>query len=300
VSTKLREQVAALLQKNNQSHRREKSQSCPGLFSGRLFDTNGVRFTPTHALKNGKRYRYYTSQASIRQTGSKPLVTRFPAEGLEQLVKSQMRVLLQSPEKVTRGIEDGPSKDAAGEHARAMARDWPTLDVSKQNEFIRNTLKRVVLGQTTLTIELNKAELVAALLSENAEALTSLNRDKSEILKLTSDFQFFRRGRELRLASAHAGSCFEAAPTMSLAKAVARARGWYERILAGELNSIDQLAQSASLTRRYVRRVLPFATLSPQITKAILMGKHRPNLAVAEILRGVPLYWQEQEERFLR
>ena len=32
----------------------------------------------------------------------------------------------------------------------------------------------------------------------------------------------------------------------------------------------------------------------------ILMGKHRPSLTVAEILRGVPLSWREQEVRFLQ
>ena len=34
--------------------------------TGILFDAAGNRYTPTHAVKNGKRYRYYTSQAVIR------------------------------------------------------------------------------------------------------------------------------------------------------------------------------------------------------------------------------------------
>jgi hypothetical protein len=94
----------------------------------------------------------------------------------------------------------------------------------------------------TLTIEIDKVKLVAALLLQNSAALASLNTNECETLKLTSDFQFFRRGGELRLASAHAGSCFKVAPTISLVKAVARARGWYEQILAGEINPIDHLA----------------------------------------------------------
>ena len=44
---------------------REDQASTPSLLTGKIFDTNGVRFTPTHAVKNGKRYRYYTSQAVI-------------------------------------------------------------------------------------------------------------------------------------------------------------------------------------------------------------------------------------------
>ncbi len=40
--------------------------------------------------------------------------------------------------------------------------------------------------------------------------------------------------------------------------------------------------------------------LSPQITEALLMGKHRPNLTFKEFLRGVPLDWREQRKRFLQ
>jgi hypothetical protein len=43
-----------------------------------------------------------------------------------------------------------------------------------------------------------------------------------------------------------------------------------------------------------------FARLSPRVSEDILMGKHRPSLTVAEILRGVPLSWREQEVRFLQ
>lgn len=85
----------------------------------------------------------------------------------------------------------------------------------------------------------------------------------------------------------------------SLVKAVARARGWYERIVSGEIGTIGQLALKSGLTRRYVRRILQCAILSPQITDALLTGKHRPNLTVKELLRGVPLDWQEQEKKIL-
>jgi ParB-like chromosome segregation protein Spo0J len=83
-------------------------------------------------------------------------------------------------------------------------------------------------------------------------------------------------------------------------KAVARAHGWYERIVAGEVTTIGELARKSGLTRRYVRKILLCANLSPQIMEALLVGKHRPNLTLKEILRGVPLDWREQEKRILR
>jgi hypothetical protein len=83
-------------------------------------------------------------------------------------------------------------------------------------------------------------------------------------------------------------------------KAVARAHGWHERIVAGEIATVGELARKSGLSKRYSRRILQCANLSPQITEALLADKHRPNLILKEILRGVPLNWREQENRILR
>ncbi|MFZ0878630.1 MAG: recombinase family protein, partial [Candidatus Acidiferrales bacterium] len=292
--------VAALLQENDRAHRVGKSHSSPSLLSGKLFDSKGARFTPTHAVKNAKRYRYYTSQTVIRPAGARPIITRFPAEELEQVVRSQILGLLQSPEKWNGGMKDRSRKDVAVECAQELAREWPKGEISKQHEFIRNTLKRVVLGKATVRIEIDKTKLLATLLAENAEALASLSPHKSEFLTVTGNFQVLRRGGEIRVLTPQNDSRFEGTPVPALTNAVARARDWYERIVAGEVNSIDQLAKSAGLTGEYVRRVLQCACLSPRVTEAVLTGKHRPNLTLKEILCGVPLRWQHQEEQFLR
>ena len=95
----------------------------------------------------------------------------------------------------------------------------------------------------------------------------------------------------------HRGSCFEGTREPSLIKAIARARDWYERIVAGVFNTIRRVALKVGLTRRYVRRILRCASLSPQITDALPSGNHLPGLGLKEILRGVPLNWREQDER---
>src|ERR1019366_793405 len=49
--------------------RRERSMAvgaeAPSLLSGLIFDSEGARLSPTHAVKKGKRYRYYVSTALI-------------------------------------------------------------------------------------------------------------------------------------------------------------------------------------------------------------------------------------------
>jgi len=56
--------------------------------TGRLFDDRGNRMSPTHANKNGARYRYYVSQALLQnrkaEAGS---IARVPAPETEKLVR---------------------------------------------------------------------------------------------------------------------------------------------------------------------------------------------------------------------
>lgn len=300
VSRKLWDQVAARLQTNNQAHWMGKSHSTPSLLSGMLFDQEGVRFTPTHAIKNGKRYRYYTSQTVIRQAGVEPIITRFPARELEQFVASQTLRLLQAPAKCTAGMQDGPSKGAAAERAEDLASKWSKLETSRQHEFIRNILRRVTVGPRTVWIEIDETKLLATLLGQGSEALRPWCARNLGILKMTGAFQILRRGSQIRVIAPRDNSCSDGTPVPSLVKAIARARDWYERIVAGEATTVGQLAQQSGLTRRYVRRILLCANLSPQITEAVLTGRHRPNLTLKEILGKVPLDWREQEEQVVR
>ena len=61
------DKVQASLRENRQGIRRQARATQQSLLTGILFDEQGNRYTPTHAIKRGKRYRYYTSQAVIRK-----------------------------------------------------------------------------------------------------------------------------------------------------------------------------------------------------------------------------------------
>ena len=171
---------------------------------------------------------------------------------------------------------------------------------SKQQEFVGNILRRVTIGQKEVWTEIDKTKLLATLLGRKPEALCRSRRDKSEVLNLAGNFRVLRKGNELRVILPHGDSCVERERVPSLVKAVARAHGWYERIVAGEVTTIAQLARNSGLTRRYVRKIMQCAHVSPQITEALLTGKHRPNLTVKEILDSLPLNWREQEQKILR
>jgi DNA invertase Pin-like site-specific DNA recombinase len=292
--------VESRLKQNNRAHRSEKSRSTPSLLIGKLFDTDGKRFTPTHAVKNAKRYRYYTSQTVVRNDGIKPAIARLPAQELEQFVISQVGLLLQTPSRFTAGMKNSPVKGAATERIEHLAKQWPKLETSKQHGVVRNILKRVTVGQTTVWIEIDRIRLLATLLGQSADSLRSSSSPKLEILRLTGDFRILRRGNELRLISPDVESPVQEKRVPSLVKAMARAHSWYERIVTGEFTTVNQVAQKSGLTLRYVRCILQCGHLSPQIVEALLAGKHRPNLTLKEFLQGIPLDWREQEMKILR
>jgi site-specific DNA recombinase len=142
--------------------------------------------------------------------------------------------------------------------------------------------------------------LLAALFEEAPNLLQPLPRRKNRILSLTGDFWALRRGREIRVIAPANGTSPEAEPVPSVVKAIARARDWYDQIVTGEIKTMGQLAHESGLRRRYIRQILHCATLSPQMTEALLLGTHRPNITLKEILQGVPLDWREQETAILR
>ena len=83
------------------------------LLTGLLYDAAGQRLTPTHALKNGTRYRYYVSQGIQTGASTRGSGQRIPAAMLEALVRSRVRQLLLDPMPLLQPL----ALDAARQHA---------------------------------------------------------------------------------------------------------------------------------------------------------------------------------------
>jgi hypothetical protein len=79
---------------------------------------------------------------------------------------------------------------------------------------------------------------------------------------------------------------------------VARARVWYERIVGGEVQSIEALAKEVKLTPRSARRVLRWAALSPRLVESMVRESYRPNITTKRYLKEFPPDWQTQQNYF--
>jgi DNA invertase Pin-like site-specific DNA recombinase len=300
------EKVQAMLAENRQGNRRKARATKVSLLTGLVFDQNGNRFTPTHANKSGKRYRYYTSQAVIRNAESRAEITRIPAHDLEVAVTDRVLEFLQSPEEILGALEASGIKvrsiDPLLEQARRKALDWQTSSLKDQETFVKTMIHRVVIRSKSVETHLNVSTLLQAL-QENPTNAHQLNRGMSDsqapqIFTLSSPFQLSRYGNELRLIFGND----QAEPTRSntaIIRAIARARLWYDEIASGEVTGVPDLGRRHGVTPRYVKNIFRCASVGPATVEAILNNEVRPELTLQDLLNELPIEW-ERQSRLLR
>lgn len=295
--------VQQMLSENRQGNRRKARSTQISLLTGILFEHSGSRFTPTHANKAGKRYRYYTSQAVIRRADKRDMVTRIPAHELERAVIERLLEFLRSPEELLSAVKGlgitVSSIDLLLKQARQKALDWKTGSLKEQERFLKEIIQRVVVHHDSIEIQMKASAGLQALPEKAANAISSDQRmsDSGEpnIFILSCPFKQTRYGNELRLIF----GIDQSGPTKSttaIIRAIARARVWYDEIVSGAVSGIPDFARRHGVTPRYVKNILRCAVIGPGAVNAILNGRCSPQLTLESILAGVPMRWDKQQE----
>ncbi len=292
--------VKALLAANNHGHRQPgRRKVAPSILAGLVFDAEGNRYTPTHAVKKGRRYRYYTSQAVIQKRKESSYLGRIPARELEQLVSSRIQRLLASPQEFATSWME--SSELANDHGRLieaaqqLAEKWSELTSQQSAELVRGVVRRVVLRGAELEIEIDVEVLGAGLLHKGWNAGNEESRSqpgRRHLLTVKCSVTLARRRGELRLVLP--GSSLGSESTSPLLRAVLIALSWKERILAGEIYSVQQLAAEAKLNSRYAARIFRLAALSPEIVDGIVHDGNMADQPVSHFIGVLALDWRDQ------
>ena len=66
------------------------------------------------------------------------------------------------------------------------------------------------------------------------------------------------------------------------------AHSWKERILVGEVDSIQQLASEAKLSSRYAGRILRLAALSPEIIDEVVQQGLLADRSLSHFIKDLP------------
>lgn len=104
-----------------------------------------------------------------------------------------------------------------------------------------------------------------------------------------------KSGVELRLVLD--GSPGSARRDLTLLKAIARGRQWFEDLVSGKAESISAVSRRERLAVRHVSRIIRLAFLAPDVVEGILGGRQPPLLTAQELLhrRELPARWSERK-----
>jgi site-specific DNA recombinase len=280
---------------NAGDHRRKAMAAEPSLLAGLLVDACGERLTPSHALKKGRRYRYYLSAALI--TGAETDRTqgwRLPAKEIEDCVIRILVDALTNPARLleqidTAGMPGGNIRNILGRAARFAA----ALSRSRgeRAQVIERLVEKVTVDEASLIIKMRHGPLLSGNIPSSA------SQHQSDIaIEMRAAVAFKRRGTETKLVlpelaqQNHGARCDPA-----LIKAIARGRAWFEELATGRARSLQELAKRDGITRRYIRRLVDLAFLSPELVEAILQGRQPMALTATRLTElDLPLDWTEQ------
>ncbi len=306
VDETLWDEVQASLAANRNGKRRETMRQ-PSLLTGLLVDEEGEGLTPSHAVKKGRRYRYYVSHHLITEgKRAERKGWRIPAADLEGLVVTRLKGWLGDAAAVSEIVEDDPLDPSAHAalitSAKASAKRWSELKPHQAKAYLNALLQRVIVESGRIVIEVDCERAMATLLA-GPEAL-SAKRSRYErpsaaerLIVLEVPAVLKRAGLGMTLIVP--GARQDATPDPSLIQLLLRAFAIRDRLERNPDLPLKRIAEAEGVSPSYATRALRLAYLAPDIVTAILDGRQPPGLTANTLMRNtrLPLRWEAQWKR---
>ncbi len=294
------------------------------LLTGLIFDETGDRLSPTHARKQGVRYRYYVSQRLIQKRRVKVGMAdaanaddpttynstatgwRVPAQQLEQLIEREMSDFLANHNRLIEAVQPIVAEDsipALLQHSERAEHRWKGQTLQQRKTTLAQLFNRIALKPSWIRMELNRTRLLEWLMEGAEQALPQSDQNQLELETKDANPVFIierpltikRRGVETRLvlqdATAQATSHDPA-----LIDLITRAHRYLASLTDGTGRSLTDVAKQHQTELSEVSRLLPLAFLSPKITQSILAGTQPVDLTAQRLSRisDMPTTWNEQ------
>ena len=263
------------------------------LLSGKIFDDNGNYMSPSWSTgSNGKRYRYYISQAVIRHEPKRiGKISKVSLKEIEKLTDKALADYIHNKQKIYEYIKD--------------------YAINKQ-EDIFNKLEKYVLTRNIerliiKRVEIRENEIRISLYSEQVkEVLNAIyeNRQekvlKAEELKNEDSFivpyriGIIDNGKKIIIGDIEKEEKYRDKKLINL---IIKAYEWHNDILNGK--TIKEISQKESVSARYILRLLQISFINPKIIKQIIDGKQARNLTRSKLESLTKLGIEEQEKAII-
>jgi site-specific DNA recombinase len=270
----------------------------PSLLAGILFDGDGNRMTPSHAVKKGTRYRYYVSRPLISKDqadGSARL--RIPAGEIEQLVAGRVRQWLLDPGSIytatSKCLPEPSTQQRLVARAAELGRRWSELPPARTRAVLTALIERVEVRIDQVNIHLRPTGL-SALFDAAVPPSQSVLEEETVILSVATRLR--RAGMEIRMLIDRTDPFAAVKPDARLIKLLVRARRFNTTLVQSDGLAFAALAAREGVSRSYFTRVVRLSYLAPDITQAILEGRQPSDLTAEKLLEHsrLPLAWHGQ------
>jgi len=274
----------------------------PSLLAGLIFDSSGERMTPTHANKNGRRYRYYVTHSLIKRGRPKAsdAARRVPASDVERVVERRLIAFLQDGgelhDALAERMPDAHEIEPLIAEASCLAEQWPSMSAAQKRQRLQGLIARITLKPEGLEISIRTAHLTDILRSgEEISIGEPIALSDQPVLVLTVAARLKRTGMEKKLLIGGANMRSESRADASLLKLIARAQELQEIFTRGG-RPISEMAKSAGVSSSYFTRMLRLSFLAPDITLAILHGHQPVELNAHKLMADTraPIEWNNQ------
>jgi site-specific DNA recombinase len=243
-------------QQNNHIKTRAKSEA---LLIGLIFDDRSNRMSPSHARKQGVKYRYYISlpllQGQPEQVGS---VHRVPAVEIEAVIGNALRQKLEAP---------------------------PT---SNLRDLINAHVARVEVQPNRLVVVLKRT----------SESEASDDDSEPTVIHVPWQKPPSKKRREIivpQSAAPNDNRPIRADSRARLVAAIAQGRRWLDELTTGVVADIDVIAARERCSIRKINMTISLAFLAPDLVQAAIEGRLPRGIGIARLC-DPPAEWSRQHQ----
>ena len=270
----------------------------PSLLAGMLFDGDGNRMTPSHAVKKGTRYSYYVSRSLITKDRTEDAAgLRVPAAEIEQFVSSRVRQWLLDRGGIYKATSarfpDPSTQWRLAARAEEIGKRWPEFPVTRTRAVLAALIERIEASVNQIEIRLRPCQL-NALLDVAAAPIQGVIDDETEIVSVP--IRLRRAGREIRMVTDGNDPVATSKPDARLIKLLLKARRFNATLVGSDDAPFAALAEREGVSPSYFTRLVRLSYLAPDITHAILDGRQPRDLTAEKLLdhSRLPLAWHDQ------
>jgi site-specific DNA recombinase len=242
ISKETWQQVQDLLTRKACTERGHKKQAVKNILTGKIFDADGVLYTPMRSNKDGKQYRYYVSQNLIQNRNHpKDVISRLPAHEIETLALNTLVAELRDVKKLSEILGAGIEFRTL-EHIAAYAEK--ELD-------LYTAINKVIVDTDRLTVEVGIQNLTASI--NEVMHLGVKLEDESRIHALTIPYHTKRARQGAVIIRAGEGKSLLDMPKDKL-RSLVRGTIWRDAHFAGK--TLREIARAEGIDETYVHKLV--------------------------------------------